>query len=602
MSLFLKDINYIYTLTCEKEQWDYIRTNICQKIIQNDTKYINTICSIIPGNISTKLFECVDTNTYLDTSKRFFFLKSFLLLVANPIVDSSKFKLTKELWSYKSFRDTFNLFVITCADTSLKEKQTGPFCSMFSHNWSIPIASDEHNEYNKSLTPLLEDTDTHPYILAYFNKFIGLNSAYVESNFEYIDESCSTVDFNYTLIQVLLEMTKYVTKENNEILQATINKAINVMYIPLVNILHTLYTQAHTTNTDQNKYTKLLIDRLLTVYNCEKISVVIHNRLPSITKDMDTLYELKNMCLYILDKFKNNYSSLYLVQSVAQMKDFIIKNDIYDNTASIFLDLSIKKVNIYMNIDETKKIINGILEEFLRGNSEIVNNINAFANLLSLFEQYGELSSNNHLTLHKMLKKMDILMSPAVDEFVLSYKSSVLIYYLNISKATIIDLRTHDGWLGPVKCVLDRAVSICVLFSLLNIGPDSSKQYALNILRECIMLCELTNTEASVLQIKLKVFMTPELKQAIDHTLVYDDDCIIYDYLFPDKKLVNPVFIPVGDKDIVVDLSTLPTDKLKEFIEGRTTLSAITSHNNTQQVLIKKIELLGLLNSHVVKI
>ena len=613
-NLFLKDIIYIRNMTCEKEQWDYIRTNICLKIMQDDAKYINNILQTDASNEYKKFIEFVGTNTYLDTSKRFFFLKSFLLLLAKldatPIngyldgynlAENTKFDFTKELWSHKSFRDIFNLFVITCSDTSLKEKHTGPFCSMFSNNWKIPGNGDEFNEYNKSLTPLLKDTDTHPHILAYFNKFIELNSAYVDGNFEYIGKSCSTVDFNYTMIRILIEMTKYINTESDKTLQTTTYKAINVMHIPLVNILHTLYTQAHTANADQLKYTQLLITRLLTVYNCEQLSTIIHYRLPSIVEYMDTTCELKNMCMYILDKFKNNYSAPYLVQSVTKMKDFIVKNEIYDDTASIFLDISIKKVKINMDTCDTKKIINGILETFLKGDTEIVDNINAFFNLLSLFEEYGELSSNNHLTLHKMLKKMDILMSPTVDQFILSYKSSVLMYYLNISRAVLADLRTHDGWLEQVKRVLDSAVSIFVLFSLLNIGTEV-KQQAVKILCECIILCELTNTESAILRIKLKSFITPELQQAIDRTLIYTDDLMMYDYLTPDKKLVNPIFIPIGDKDIVVDMTTLSTDKFKEFIEGKTTLSAITLHNNTPQVLVKKIELIGLLNSHVLKI
>jgi hypothetical protein len=568
--------------------------------MQNDTAYIYDALLIITLPDYINFLKFIDTCAYLDSTKKFFILKSLLSLATRvePEHYFIKYSLTWNLWSFKSFRDTFNLFVATHADTSNKERYTGPFCSLFSNNWTSPISSTDsafYNSHTESLAPLLKDTDIHSEILKYINKFIKLNYAYVENDYEYIDKHCSTIDFNYTIIYILLEMEKYVTGDNIDILRTTFNKAINVMFIPLVEIRHSLYAQL----TPASTHTKLSLVRLLSVYDDKILNGIIQNRLPSITQDMDTTYELKNTCLFILDKFKNDYSKPQLVESVTIMKDFIIKNDINNDTASIFLDISIKKVNINITTDETKKIINGILGEFLNGNIQIVDNINAFENLLSLFEQYGELSATNHLTLFKMLKKMDMLMSKELHN--ISYKKSILIYYLNISKAVIIDLRTRDGWLETTKRVLDNAVNIFVLFNLLNIDTET-KQYTLTILTKCIALCELTKIEAAVLQIKLKAFMTPELKNTIYNTSLYTNTCMMYDYLFTDKKLVNPVFIPMKDKEIVVDLSTLDTDRFKEFIEGKTTLSEITSYNNTPYILSKKIELIGMLNSYVVKV
>jgi hypothetical protein len=96
--------------------------------------------------------------------------------------------------------------------------------------------------------------------------------------------------------------------------------------------------------------------------------------------------------------------------------------------------------------------------------------------------------------------------------------------------------------------------------------------------------------------------MTHELSEAIDATLDRDNnDSMMYDFLFPEKKIVNPIFIPIDNQDIVIDSTTLSTEKLTEFIKDKTTLQKITSHNNIPCIILKKIELIGLLNSHVSK-
>ena len=597
-NLFEADLDNIFALSNDKEQWYYIHTHIYSKLIEHNSGYMGHILLTINSNYCNfiKFLEVINTNSYVDISNRFFLLKTFLTLSSRLIL-GTRLKLTKLLWSVKSFRDTFCMFNVLFSNTSIKEKHSGPFCSLFPNKWT-----NEYSLYIDALTPLLKDDSVHSHILTYINQFINLNSAYVEGNFEYIEKNCSTVDFNCAIIHILLEMIKYVIGTNKDILQTTINKAINVMYIPLVNIKHDIYSQlSQTAGTTHEHVTKQSLNRLMSVYDDQILTNAIKEMLPSITQDMSTTYELKNMCIYILEKFKDNYLIPQLVESVKFMKDFIMKNDINDDTASIFLDLSLKKVKINIEKYETKQIINGILEEFLRGDVEIVNSINALNNLLSLFEQYGELSVKNHSTLHKMLKKMNILISPTADTYMLSHKSTILIYYLNITKSVLLELRKHNGWLEPSKNVLNNAVSIFVIFSLLNI-PDNSKQSIVNILKDCITLCELTKIEASVLKIKLKSFITHDLKCAIDGTLNHECDMMMYDYLFPDHKLINPIFVPIDGHTIIVDASTLSTDKLKEFIEGKITLPAIEAHNNTPNIIMKKLELIAQLNSHVPKV
>lgn len=587
------------SIKSNNDQFDHFTTIIYPKLIQHNSKYLGHILMTFNYNRESfiKFLAIVDTNSHISYHSKYVLLKTFLSLSSKLKLDN-RLSLTKSLWNVQSFRNIFKSFNLLMHNTSIKEKHNGPFCSLYSNEWAI-----EYHRCIDALTPLLSDTTIHSHIFAYINNFINLNLAYVEGDFENIEKNCSSIDFNCMILYILFEMKKYVVPDNKDILDSTTNKAINIMYIPLVNIKHAIHSQLSQTKGTLQEYTvKNSLQRLTLIYNDETITNFIKDTLPSITKYMDTTYELRNMCLYILEKFENNYTLPQLIESVGLMKDYIINNNINNDTVSIFLDLSIKKVKINIDTHDTKKIINGIMTEFLNGDDEIVNNIDAFTNLLSIFEEYGELSLNNHSTLHKMLKKMNTLIDSSIDTYILKHKSNVLTYYMNITKALIIHLQKQNGWLEPSKCAINNAVSIFVLFSLLKI-PEYSKESIIKILIDCITLCDLTKTEASILKIKLKSFMTHELSQAIEGTLNRDNnDIMMYDFLFPEKKIVNPIFIPIDNQDVVIDSTTLSTEKLNAFIQDKITLQKIMSHNNTPCVILKKIELIGLLNSHVSKI
>lgn len=588
-------------LSDETENKDiYLIETMLPNVMSSNAKYIGGMLLTVNTNFDkfTTFLQLVNDSEIVDASQKFFLLKK-LLFLSSRLTLQKRHILTKTIWSYSKFRESFKYFLMLMKATSKEEKHNGPFCSLFPNMWT-----NDFQIYMAALEPLLKDKDNIQYVLSYIDKFIDMNRYYMEGNPAEIDSNCSTIDFNCNIIYIMLEIKKMM---NNGVYGGTLencedilHKAINIMYVPITQIKSMVYNQLNQVKgTKFETQVKLSIDRVLAIYADPVINGYIKDNLARVVAEMETTKELDNMCMYMMEKFSSDYSNAGLKDALTSMSEMIIDNKMGSDMVSAFLDLSLKRAKVEMKSDDVKQIINNILLEFNNGYDDIVNNINAFINLLSLYTEYGDLTVDNNQTLYKMLRKMKALIPKDPDPFLAAYKISALKYYTEIGEACIKATKTEGSWLQPVRRVLNNTVNMYILLQDSSDKIEAAdKKMITDKLVDCVKLAELDKKDIAVLKVKLAVHMTPELSKAIDDTLPkeYRDGYTTRDFVFREKKIVNPIFVKLEDNEIIIDATTLITPEFNTLIDGKTTIAAINAYNRTPEVLLKKIELMGILN------
>ena len=280
------------------------------------------------------------------------------------------------------------------------------------------------------------------------------------------------------------------------------------------------------------------------------------------------------------------------------MKSMIIKNNVGGGTASIFLDIALKKAKIIIQQDAMNSIIDNIFNDFNDGDDEIVNNANAFLNFLDILQTHVQLDNKNHDTCTKMMRKMNILIPSTAGKFFDMYKINALTQYLDLSMKALGKYKNHNSDANVIKTLINSTVNTFILTYPAN-TDENTKNIVLNKLKTCISSCELSKMDVELMLLKLKPHMSQNLMHIINSAVSQQDQTHdkTFDFVF-NKKIINPVFIKLHNNEIVIDYTTLGTNELEQLINGVTTIAEIVNYNHTTPIIAKKLEFMSMLNTH----
>lgn len=593
INLFNSHVEHFNTIETNEEKYHYTSDTIIPKIKENSKGYFGGILLCMNSNCDTvkSILECIGETPFTDSCDKFFILKRFLM-ISSKLNNEKKLLLTKILWSIGAFRSCFKFFLLSIKTTSKAEKENGPFCSLFSSTWG-----NDFDIYMESLIPLMSDKNVINVLIEYITKFAKLNSGYVENDPEDIKNNCSSVDFNTNIVYIMIRLEQYINEAHQKEYYEAVGMVLNMLFVSLAKIKVSVELQCmEYKGTPSEQYVKQSHNRICSIYEDTTVNDFIKVNLLKVVKSMETMMEFENMCLFLIDKYDSDYTDITLKAALLEMKSLIVKNTVSNTTASIFLDLFIKRAKIAIQYDNLNDIIMNIFNSYKKGDDDIINNGNAFLNFLEILNTHYTMDNKAHKICTEMMRKMNNIVPKKGNLYAQNYRLIVLSYYIDASSKS---MSVHKNDKSVLKELMESTLNTFVIvYEFTTQSPTND--LLIKKVGSCISMCELSKKEIEIVLLKLKAHMSPDLHKKITDTLSYKDktEHLIYDHLFNDKKIVNPMFINLTDKEIIIDSTTIDTPEFLNLIEGITTLSEVINYNLTQDVINKKLNFINLLNVH----
>lgn len=591
MNNFKDDVSRMEELAGDEK-----KRHIVERIVNrlNDSVYMCGIFLYMNQNPNTFSVILCDILNSCDNATRFNIMRYLINKTLNLNLETRKL-LVKSIFSLQCFRESFKMFNVNIHNNSKMEQGFGPFSSLFlSNTWTDPMSM---MDFADMLTVTKDnDSDYQKSLLTYIMNVSQMNHAYIEGDSEKVHKECSNDDFNTFLLLILLKFSGRICNENKELYERTVGIAFNTHFVSKVRVKKVLQKELEI-RMDPNVQTmiKRSLTKLDKLLNGVRLDIFLSMHVDALISSLNSVYECDNICDFLILKYymysanKNNIKSvegiLTLINdnmdnidktNIEKMLSLlhhtdtigILSNDVMKNTYNTIIYVMMNEMD---NTDDTK--LKFTLETSLMTFFKLVSARNLMD--LSIYSLYLTMMSHNN--------DASIVLSMPM--------------FLDISLKM---MKKEDSNIDKV-CMLNDSLKLLMKYKIENVEDK---------ICDLLNVCELSKKDITYAKLKLHNY-DKSLRDVIDSRLSYKEKTknLVFDFVFSDKRIKEPIFVEkkhfmdthvknVTKIDIVIDKTTLKTEKFLAMLKDMDILSHIKNYNNHPNMINKKLDFISLLNVH----